>query len=451
MSILANGWEALEFIEAHTEGIEALKAVVARYSLAHTSKDHRVPEEQLREIARLIGTTKPLSVCYTLGITEHICGTENVMTVANLQMLLGNLGHLSAGVNPLRGQNNVQGACDMGVLPNVFQTYQKVGDSAVQKKFEEGWARPGLSDRLGLMMPSMFQGMIDGKVKAFLCHGENVVQTEPHEAHTLKALAACEFTVVLDIFENLTTPHADVILPCTAWSESDGTYTCTERRVQRVRPAVTPPGECKEPWWILNELGKRLGYDMGFRSSQGVYDDMRRLGTSYAGITWDRLEGEGLQWPVPTATHPGTPFLHRDGNFTRGRGKFNPAEHRPPAEVPCKDFPLVLSTGRRLYHYHTTQTHHCEGLDQLLGEELLEISPVDAAELGVCNGGRVNVISRRGEVAMRAWVTERSPRGVVWSSFHFAEAHINKVTNSAYDPITETAEYKACAVRVEPL
>lgn len=450
--ILKNGHEDRAFIAQHTEGFEALEAVVKKYTPLRVEKITGVPQAQLREMARLVGTTKPMSVCYTLGITEHTSGTENVMTVANLQMLLGNLGHLCSGVNPLRGQNNVQGACDMGVLPNVFQTYQKVGDPAVQKKFEEGWGRPGLPDKPGLMMPSMFQGMMDGKVKAFLCHGENVVQTEPHEAHTIHCLEACEFTVVLDIFENLTTPYADVILPCTAWSESDGTYTNTERRVQRVRPAVTPPGDCKEPWWILNQLARKMGSDLGFRSSQGVYEDMRRLSTSYAGITWDRCAEVGLQWPAPTMKHPGTGFLHSGGNFTKGKGTFNPAEYRPPAEVASKRFPLVLSTGRRLYHYHTgTQTHNCEGMDRLLGEELLEISPPDAAELGIRNGDRVNIISRRGQVAMRAWVTDRSPRGVVWSSFHFAEAHINTVTNDAYDPITMTAEYKACAVRVEPV
>ncbi len=447
--ILSNGWEDREFIEKHTEGVDELESQVKEYTLERTSEITGVPVKQLAEIAQLIGTIKPMSVCYTLGITEHTCGTENVMSVANLQMLLGNMGYASGGVNPLRGQNNVQGACDIGVLPNVYHNYQKVTDPATKAKFETGWGVKGLSDQEGMKMPTMFQGMVDGKVKAFLCHGENVVQTEPHEAHTIKAMETVDFTVVLDIFNNITTPYADVVFPCTAWSESDGTYTNSERRIQRIRPVVTPPGDCREPWWIVNEIAKRMGTDLGFDTSEGVWEDMRSLATSYAGITWERCAEVGIQWPAPTLEHPGTTFLHKDGNFARGRGKFNPAAWRPPAEEADRDYPLVLSTGRRLYHYHTTQTHHAPGMDDLLPEELVEVNPLDAEELSIENGSYVNVVSRRGEVKMRAWVTDRSPRGVVWSSFHFSEAHINKVTNSAYDPITETAEYKACAVRLE--
>lgn len=449
--VLRNGWEAAEFIQKHTENFEALEAVVKKYSLKRVSKITGVSEAQLKQIARLIGNTKPMSLVYTLGITEHTTGTENVMTTANLQMLLGNMGVFAGGVNPLRGQNNVQGACDIGVLPNVYHNYQKVDDPKVRKKFEKGWGRPGLSDKVGLKMPAMFQGMVDGTVKAFLCHGENVVQTEPNEKHTIRALETVDFMVSLDIFETITTPYADVILPCTAWGESNGTYTNSERRIQRSRPALKPPGECKEPWWIMNEIGKRMGFDMGFRSSHGVWEDMRKLATSYAGITWQRCEELGIQWPAPTTKHPGTPYLHKDGNFARGRGLFNPAEWKPQAERPSKRYPFVLSTGRRLYHYHTgTQTHNSVGMDDILPEELVELSPVDARALKIKNRQYVWVISRRGKVKMRAWVTDRSPRGVVWSSFHFAEAHINKVTNSVYDPLAGTAEYKACAVRIEP-
>ena len=448
--ILENGWEDRGFIESCTESFDRLREVVGQYPLERASEITGVPVEQLRTVARILGTQKPASLCYTLGITEHTCGTDNVMSCAALQMLLGNLGKPLAGVNPLRGQNNVQGACDMGALPNVFPNYQPVSDPKVREKFAMGWGVPGLPDKLGLRMPSMFSGMLDGKTRAFICHGENVVMSEPNEAHTRNCLGAAEFVVVLDIFENETTPYADVIFPCTCWSEQDGTFTNTERRVQRVRAALQPPGECREPWWIYRELGRRLGVNMRFDSAQQAWEEMRSLGTVYAGISWERIEGNGIQWPAPTPEHPGTPFLHRDGRFTRGKGLFVPADWRPPAEIPDVEYPLVLTTGRRLWHYHTgTQTRNCAGFEALFGEELAEISPYDASQLGVQDGEYVWIVSRRGRVRMRAWVTERSPRGVVWSCFHFHEANINVVTNNVFDPVTETAEYKACAVRIE--
>ncbi len=450
--ILAQGWEDREFIEKHTENFDKLRSVVAGYPLDKVSRITGVDVETIRNVTRILATEGPVSLCYTLGITEHTCGTENVMTCANLQMLLGNMGKYGAGVNPLRGQNNVQGACDMGALPNVYQCYQKVTDPAVKEKFEKGWGVEGLSDRLGLMIPAMFEGMLDGRTQAFFCHGENVVMSEPNAGHTRRCLEALPFLIVADIFENETTPYADVIFPCRCWSEADGTFSNTERRVQRVRAAVQAPGECRDPWWIVNELGKRMGFDLGFASAQGVWDDMRALATSYAGITWERIEDTGIQWPAPTLAHPGVDYLHKDGNFTRGKGLFVPAEWKPPAEVPDRDYPFVLSTGRRLWHYHTgTQTRNCGGFEEICGEELVEISPADAKDLEIRDGDFVDVVSRRGRVRMKAWVTERSPRGIVWSSFHFREACINEVTNNVYDPISMTAEYKACAVRIEPV
>jgi formate dehydrogenase major subunit len=320
----------------------------------------------------------------------------------------------------------------------------------VREKFARAWGVPALPDRTGLRMPGMFTGMLDGSTRAFICHGENVVMSEPNEGHTRHCLEALDFLVVLDIFENETVPYADVVFPCTCWSEQDGTFTNSERRVQRVRAAVKAPGDCREPWWIFHELARRLGVDMRFTSAHSVWEEMRSLGTGYAGITWERIEKQGIQWPAPTLQHPGTTFLHKDGNFTRGRGLFVPAQWRPPAEVPDAEYPLVLTTGRRLWHYHTgTQTRNCEGFEQLFGEELVEISPADAEDLKIHDGDYVWVVSRRGRVRMRAWVTDRSPRGVVWSCFHFREANINIVTNNAFDPVSDTAEYKACAVRIE--
>jgi formate dehydrogenase major subunit len=269
-------------------------------------------------------------------------------------------------------------------------------------------------------------------------------------AHTIKELEALELFIVCDIFPNLTTPYAHVILPDYAWGEEEGTFTNTERRVQRVRRALCPPSGARPSWWVLQELGKRLGTDLGFGSAEEVYEDMRRTATSYAGITYGRIENVGLQWPCPTLSHPGTVFLHKDGNFSRGKGLFSKTEWVPPAEVPDDTYPLVLSTGRRLWHYHSaTQTRNSMGLENLFPEELLEMSPKDASELGIESGDRVRAISRRGFIELMAWVTDRSPEGVCWTSFHFQEACGNVLTNDAFDPLTETAEYKACAIRVE--
>ncbi len=446
--VLANGWQNDKFISECCTNWDEMKKTIDDYPAEKASEICGVPVEQMTEVAKIISHNDPVSLCYTLGITEHTSGTDNVKSCANLQMMLGNMGKHASGVNPLRGQNNVQGACDMGALPNVYHNYQKVTDPAAKAKFEKGWNRPGLSDQLGLKMPTMFNGMLSGDVKAFFCYGENVAMTEPHMSHTLKCLEAVEFMMVADIFHNQTTPYADVIFPCTSWAEEEGTYTNSERRIQRVRPFLKPHENYREYWWIVNELAKRLGYDMGFTTSNSVWEEMRKLGTSYNGITWDRCDDVGLQWPCPDLEHCGTTFLHADGNFVCGLGKFSPAQWRPQAELPDEEYPLVLSTGRRLWHYHTTQTRNSEGIDDLFSEEYIEISPVDAKELAIDNGDYVNVTSRRGSIKARAWVTNRSPRGVCWLSFHFHEACGNVLTIDAFDPVTETAEYKACAIKV---
>jgi formate dehydrogenase major subunit len=269
-------------------------------------------------------------------------------------------------------------------------------------------------------------------------------------AHTIKELKALELLIVVDIFPNMTTPYAHVILPDTCWGEEEGTFSNTERRVQRVRRALTPPAGCRSSWWMLQEIGKRLGYDLGFTSSEAVFEDMRKTATSYAGITFERLEEVGLQWPCPTLEHPGTKFLHKDGNFSRGKGLFSKTDWVPPAEVPDAEYPLILSTGRRLWHYHSgTQTRNSVGLETIFPDELIEISRKDAAKLGIGSGDLVRAVSRRGEITLRAWVNDRSAEGVCWTSFHFEEACGNVITNDAFDPVTETAEYKACAIRVE--
>ncbi len=445
--IVSNGWHDEEFIKERCENWDEMKRTLDDYPPEKASEICGVPVELMTKVAKVISSNRPVTLCYTLGITEHTSGTDNVKSCANLQMILGNMGRYASGVNPLRGQNNVQGACDMGALPNVYHNYQKVDNPEARAKFEKGWNKEGLSDKVGMKMPTMFNNMLTGAVRAFLCYGENVVMSEPHMAHTVKCLEAVDFLMVADIFFNQTTKYADVIFPCTSWAEEEGTYTNSERRIQRVRPFLKPHKNYKEFWWIVNEIAKRLGYDMGFTTSESVWEDMRALGTSYHGITWERCEDVGLQWPCPTIGHTGTKFLH-EGAFVRGKGLFCPAKWWPQAELPDDEYPLVLSTGRRLWHYHTTQTRNAKGIDDIFGEEYIEVSPFDAKELGIDNGDYVEVASRRGKLKARAWVTNRSPRGVCWMSFHFHEACGNVLTIDAFDPVTETAEYKACAIKI---
>jgi formate dehydrogenase major subunit len=441
------------FVAEHTTGFEQLKKTVQAYPPEKAAPVCGIDADTIRKVSRLLASVKPAMVCYTLGITEHTCGKNNVMSVANLQMLLGNMGVEMGGVNPLRGQNNVQGACDMGALPNVYPGYQPVTDAKVCKKFETAWQTTGMSQDVGLMIPQMMDGLVNGKVRGFYIFGENLANTEPDIHKVEHELASAEFLVVQDIFQNETTRFAHVVLPAAAWSENDGTFTNSERRVSRVRTASPAPGVAMPNWWIFKEIAKRFGHDWSSSSGQEIWDnEISLLAPSLGGIKYHRLESDGLQWPCPTVEHPGTAFLHRSGQFTCGLGRFTPAEWTPPAEVPDKDYPLVLSTGRRLYHYHTrTQTGRCEGLNDLLSEETADISFSDADRLGIENGERIRVKSRRGEVAVRANVTPEVPQGLVWMAFHFREGNANWLTNAAFDPFTLTAEYKACAVRIEKM
>jgi formate dehydrogenase major subunit len=301
------------------------------------------------------------------------------------------------------------------------------------------------------MIPQMMEGLVNGKVRGFYIFGENLANTEPDIRKVEHELASAEFLVCQDIFPNETTRFAHVILPAAAWSENDGTFTNSERRVSRVRMASRAPGQAMPNWWIFREIARRMGHHWESNSAQEIWDnEVSVLAPQLCGIKYARLEGDGLQWPCPDETHPGTCFLHRDGQFTCGLGIFTPADWTPPAEVPDETYPLVLSTGRRLAHYHTrTQTGRCEGLNDILGEETADISLADARKLGVVNGEMIKVSSRRGEVTVRAKVTREVPAGMVWMAFHFREACANWLTNPAFDPFTMTAEYKACAVRID--
>ena len=441
-----------DFVKSCTTGFEELKAKVMEYPPEKAAKIAGVSADMIRDVARRLAATRPAMLCYTLGITEHTCGRNNVMSTANLQMLLGNMGVESGGVNPLRGQNNVQGACDMGALPNVFPGYQQVANADARAKFEKAWEVENLPDKPGLMIPQMMEGLADGTVKAFWVFGENLANTEPDIAKVEHELASAEFLVCQDIFPTETTRFADVIFPSAGWSEDGGTFTNSERRINRVRKVSEPPGDARPNWWIFKEIARRLGHDWASDSGQEIWDnEISSLAPNFAGVKYARIEQDGLQWPVPDEEHPGTCFLHKEGKFTCGLGKFNPVEWTPPAEVPDEEYPLVLSTGRRLYHYHTRTQTGRSGLDYLLPEETADMSFADADVLGISHGEMIKVKSRRGEVKVKANVTEQVPQGMVWMAFHFRDACANWLTNPVFDPVTQTAEYKACAVRIEKI
>lgn len=442
-----------EFVAASTEGFEELKNTIKDWTPERASLICGVEAETIVEVARAMASVKPSMVAYTLGITEHTCGVNNVFACADLQMLLGNMGKETGGLNPLRGQNNVQGSCDMGALPDVFPGYRKVENKADREDFERFWQVENLPDKKGMMMPDMMEALPTKQIRCFYVFGENLANTEPDITHVEKCLASAEFMVVQDIFPNETTKFAHVILPAAAWSENDGTFTNSERRVSRVRTASTPPGQAKPNWWIFKQLAARFGHHWQSDSAQELWDnEISVMAKILGGIKYDRLEGNGLQWPCPTIDHPGTKVLHKDGVFTRGKGLFKAVDWTPPAEVPDEAYPFVLSTGRRLYHYHTrTQTGRCEGLNTLLSHETADISPEDARRLGIEHGEIIKVFSRRGEVEVKAKVTPDVPVGMVWMAFHFRENNANWLTNPVFDPVSMTAEYKACAVNIQKL
>ena len=437
------------FIEARCENFDAFKEGLKSFDLDFVEKTTGVPRDKIVEAARMYATTKPATILYTMGITQHTHGTDNVMAIANLAMLTGNLGKPSTGVNPLRGQNNVQGACDVGALPNVYTGYQSVADPNVKQKFETAWGAK-LNEKPGLTVTEMLDAVLVGKIKAMYIIGENPPLSEPDATHAMKALQKLDFLIVQDIFLTETTAEADVILPAASFAEKEGTFTNTERRVQRVRKAIESPGDARPDWWITCQIAKHMeakGFD--FQSAEEIMTEINKLTPSYAGISYAKLDKGGVQWPCPTAEHPGTPILHTV-QFSRGKGKFAVIAYRPSAELPDADYPLMLTTGRGLYQYHTgTMTRKVKGLNDLMGESLIEINPKDAEKLGVADDEVVKISSRRGTISAKARLTKVSPEGVVYMNFHFAESAVNILTNAALDPVAKIPEYKVCAVRIE--
>ena len=450
--ILEQGWHNPAFIEERCENFDAFRQSLVRYDLDSVCRITGLSAEEIIAAARMYAQNSPAAIMYAMGITEFSHGTDNVMAVGNLAMLTGNIGKPGSGVNPLRGQNNVQGACDMGALPTVYSGYQAVADPAVQEKFASAWGKaPGLKP--GLTLSEMFDAACEGKIKAMYIVGENPMLADPDITHVEKALSRLEFLVVQDIFPTETTALAHVVLPGASFAEKDGTFTNTERRVQRVRKAVEPVPGSRPDWLITCQIAQRMGASgFDYKDPHEIMNEVNRLTPSYGGISFEHLEVSGsLQWPCPTPDHPGTPILHTQ-KFTRGRGRFMPLEYRTPFEMPDAEYPLLLDTGRTLFHYHTgTMTRRVRGLNAFMNEERVQINPADARKMGIKHGEMVSIASRRGKVSARANVTDVTPQGVVYMTFHFAESPTNRLTSPAVDPVAKTPEYKACAVRVEKL
>ncbi len=451
--IISEGLEDKTFVEERTEGYEELKAVVMEYTPERVEEISGIPADDLRKAARMYATSKPAAILYAMGITQHTTGTDNVKSCANLAMLTGNMGIAGGGVNPLRGQNNVQGACDLGGLPNVYPGYQAVTLQPVKEKFEQAWDVEGLSDQVGMTVTEMLSAAEDGRLNALYVMGENPMLSDADVNHVRHCLEKLNFLVVQDIFLTETAELADVVLPGTSFAETDGTFTGTDRRVQRVRKAVELDGDAKADWQIICKLAQQMGaagFDFDLPSE--VTDEIARVSPIYGGVSYERLEKErSLQWPVAGPDHPGTPFLHKD-KFSRGRGKFHPIQFQDAVELPDDEYPFVLTTGRLMFHFHTgTMTRRSEKLEQEVPEAYVEIHPDDAASIGLNGQRRVRVASRRGEIELVARVTPYIRPGVVFIPFHFAEAAANALTNAALDPIAKIPEYKVCAVSIEPV
>ncbi|MEA1886930.1 MAG: formate dehydrogenase subunit alpha [Bacteroidota bacterium] len=449
--IVDEGLQDTDFIKKRCEGFDELLNSLKNYDLETVTGITGVPADKLRKAARLYATNTPSSIVYAMGITQHSHGTDNVLAVSNIALLTGNVGRESSGVNPLRGQNNVQGACDMGGLPDVFPGYQSVTDPEIIDKFEKAWSAR-LDRNNGLTHTEYFTAIEKGNIKALYQVGENPVLSEADANHVKKALEKLDFFVVQDIFLTETAKYADIVLPACSFAEKDGTFTNTERRVQRVRKAVIPPGEAKDDWWITCEIAKRMGAKgFNYDAVNEIVDEINSLTPSYAGITYDRIEHEGLQWPCPDRDHPGTKFLHSERFATSsGKGRLFPLLYKASVELPDKDYPLLLTTDRSLYHYHTsTMTGRVEGLRDIEGSEYLRLNIEDAKGMGLNEGDKVIVKSRRGVVRVKVNISQICPVGVASLTFHFAETPTNELTICAVDPVSKIPETKVCAIKLE--
>jgi formate dehydrogenase alpha subunit len=450
--IIKNGWHDQKYIEERTEDFEALEKVVAEYTPEKAAGITGVPAEDIEQMAELYAKNSPAPLLYAMGITQHTTGVDNVKSCCNIAMLCGNVGIASAGVNPLRGQNNVQGACDMGGLPNVMTGYQPVISPEVNEKFSSAWGRP-LSDKPGLTITDMIPAMLEGKLKGLFVIGENPKLSDPDWNHLNHALKELDFLVVQELFLSETAQVADVVLSAASSAEKDGTFTNTERRCMRINKAIEPIGNTLPDWEIISRLSTAMGYEMKYNHPQEIFDEMTALTPkSYAGMTYERLGIDGLQWPCPDKDHPGTPYLHKD-TFARGKGKFHGIEFKAPAEMPDADYPFALTTGRMFAHFHTgTMTRVSRHLDVEQTTGYVEIHPRDAQKIDIYDGDILVLSSRRGEMEVPARVTRAVPPGTLFLPIHFGENPPNVLTDSnAFDPLAKIPEFKVSAVQVRKL
>lgn len=451
--LLREGLVDEEFVRERTEGVEIMSATVRDYTPERVEDICGVDQRDLVAAAKMYGTARAAAIVYCLGVTEHSTGTDGVMALSNIAMITGNLGRRGGGVNPLRGQNNVQGACDMGAGPDDLTGYQKVADPEALRRFERAWGVELPRER-GLKATECFPAMLSGKVRGLFLFGEDPVRTDADTGHVIRALEALEFLVVDDLFLTETAAYADVVLPGCAYAEKEGTFTNTERRVQRVRKAVDAPGGARPDTEIFTEVMNRMGYEQPHLAPAEIMEEIAAVTPTYGGVSHARLDsqelgGRGLQWPCPNASHPGTPILHAR-EFSRGVGAFSTPSYRPSAELPDEDYPLMLTTGRILYQYNAcAMTGRTEGLGEIAGGSFIELNDRDAKVLDVADGDRVRVSSRRGSIETRARVSGKTNPGQTWMPFHFQDGNSNWLTIAALDRTSKTPEFKVCAVRVE--
>ncbi|RCW42018.1 formate dehydrogenase alpha subunit [Halanaerobium sp. MA284_MarDTE_T2] len=447
--IIEEGLEDTEFIEEHTENYEELKKIVSFYPPEKAEEITGVPADTIREAARLYASQDKSAIYYAMGITQHKSGTENVTSITSLAMLTGNVGRKSTGVNPLRGQSNVQGACDLGALANVYPGYQSVTDPDMKDKFEKAWGVEGLSDEVGLTVVEMFRAIDENKIKALYIMGENPALSDPDQGHIEAALEKVEFLVVQDIFMTETAEYADVVLPAACFAEKNGTFTNTDRRIQKVNKAVEAPGEAKADWEIICELSNKMGYEMDYNSTEEIMEEIAELTPIYGGVHYDRLDKEKIQWPCRDREDKGTQYLHK-GGFIRGKGKFYPSHHIPSIEKADEEYEFIMMTGRMLYHYHTgTMTRNSQPIDEHVPDAYVEINAEDAEKMGIKNGDRVKIGSRRGEIETNAEIVETVQPGQIFMPFHFAESPANRLTMDELDPEAKIPELKVTAVKLQ--
>jgi len=448
MNVIINeGLLDKKFIEERTEGFESFIKIIEGYTPSTVSQITGVPADKIIEAAKMYGFAEKAAIYFAMGITQHKYGTNNVLSLTNLALLTGNVGFESTGVNPLRGQNNVQGACDVGALPDVYPGYQKVNDPKIKEKFENYWGVK-LADREGLTLTEMFEEA-GKKVKALYIMGENPFLSDPDQEHIKKALESLNFLIVQDIFLTETAQFADVVLPAASFAEKEGTFTNTERRIQRVRKAINSPGRAKADWEILTTLANKMGYEMKYNSPSEIMDEIARVSKLYGGISYERLEKEGLQWPCPDSNHPGTKYLHKD-SFSRGKGKFFPVEFTPPEKKADEKYNFILMTGRMLYHFHTgTMTRRSDPINRHEPHAYVEINIEDARKLGIKDKDKVRITSSQGTVETYAKVGERVKPGQLFMPFHYAESPANRLTNRVYDLKAKIPELKITPVNLE--